>query len=170
MKKELIEKIIKNGGIYDTAKYRYKADADGKVRRANLDDIGTTAILDNNAWTVVGDYTGFGFGAKENKKMKNYNHIKNPELRRISEYCDAHGLRDVLSHIGTNKDKSFDSRSEFKVYEMESYEEYASEGALPILPDGKYYARIDKHGSVFVCTRHGGKRPVYPDDFEIVAP
>lgn len=64
MKKEFIKKIIQSGGILDTAKYRYKADADGKIRRANIADVGTTAIFQPDAWKIVCDYSPLVFGAK----------------------------------------------------------------------------------------------------------
>lgn len=53
--KAMRNKVIREGGAYDTKKYRYIIDArDGKLKRVELSKLDTTAMLDKNVWEVVG--------------------------------------------------------------------------------------------------------------------
>jgi len=52
--KELYYKIIREGGVYDARKYRYDIDTDkGVVRRTELSNLDTTAMLDKDAWKTL---------------------------------------------------------------------------------------------------------------------
>lgn len=54
MGKVSYDKIARNGGIYDTAKYRYIIDTTtGEIKRTLISNLGTTAMLDKNVWEVV---------------------------------------------------------------------------------------------------------------------
>ena len=47
------EKIAREGGAYDTKKYRYVIDAPGEIKRCLLSDLDTTAMLKPDAWKIV---------------------------------------------------------------------------------------------------------------------
>ena len=49
---DMRDKIVRNGGSYDTKKYRYVVDATGVVKRCRLDYLGTSVmyILHYEAW------------------------------------------------------------------------------------------------------------------------
>lgn len=56
MKKSRIthEQIARNGGIYDTSKYRYIIDTTtDEIKRTLISNLGTTAMLDKGAWEYV---------------------------------------------------------------------------------------------------------------------
>lgn len=54
MGKVSYDKIARNGGIYDTAKYRYIIDTTtDEIKRTLISNLGTTAMLDKNVWEVV---------------------------------------------------------------------------------------------------------------------
>ena len=54
MKSVSYEKIARNGGIYDTAKYRYIIDTTtGEVKRTLISNLDTTAMLEKDVWEVV---------------------------------------------------------------------------------------------------------------------
>ena len=48
------EQIRRNGGCYDTKKYRYIIDTTTwEIKRTLITKLGTTAMLDKNAWETV---------------------------------------------------------------------------------------------------------------------
>lgn len=51
---EIYQKAIREGGVYDTQKYRYRIDTStGELKRALLDDLDTTAMYLPGAWKTV---------------------------------------------------------------------------------------------------------------------
>lgn len=55
MKKSRIswKKIAKNGGAYDTRKYRYIIDNNGDIKRTELINLDTTAMLRPDVWEYL---------------------------------------------------------------------------------------------------------------------
>lgn len=59
--KELKKRVAQNCGVYDTRKYRYAVFWDDKrncdvIKRVKLSDVGTTAVLDPDAYKTVCDF------------------------------------------------------------------------------------------------------------------
>lgn len=54
--KDFAEKIARAGGVYDTKKYRYIIDGNGTIKRTLIENLDTTAMLEKDAWEVVGEY------------------------------------------------------------------------------------------------------------------
>jgi len=49
-----LEQIRRNGGCYDTKKYRYIIDTTTwEIKRTLITNLGTTTMLDKNAWETV---------------------------------------------------------------------------------------------------------------------
>lgn len=54
MKKITYQQIAREGGAYDTQKYRYIIDTQtNEIKRTLLSNLGTTAMLAKDAWETV---------------------------------------------------------------------------------------------------------------------
>lgn len=51
--KEFLAKIMRNNGVYDTAKYRYWYVDNDTVQRTEITKLDTNAMLSAGAWELV---------------------------------------------------------------------------------------------------------------------
>lgn len=52
---DIIDKVVHNGGVYETKKYRYVIGDDGELKRCRLDYLGTDVmyISHYDAWQLA---------------------------------------------------------------------------------------------------------------------